>query len=268
MAKKNLRITGITGVVAGGTGTFAPPVGPRYFGIKLGTFVDGVATAASTVLSRIRLKMNSVTIWDVSVARLMKDKALGGVANAVGELSLDFADPSRADKVDERLTAWDTFGERSFEVELVCAAAPGGVPSVNGVLIYDNGATVVNGQRVKTIVKKLETTRQIGSGYADIDDLEIRHPIQRLLIDSTQAITEAEVTADGVAVWQVTTVQNARFLADYGLDATQFTYPLCFDYDEQLSSFLEVRQTLNVRLLSGAAATVTILQETLAPGFV
>lgn len=261
------RITGIEGVVSQGLATFSLPTGPRYHAIKLRTFLDGDPAAAGSVVERVRVKVNEVTIWDVAVSRLLAEATLNGLTLAVGELPLFFSEPWRADKVDEQLTAWDTFGERSFKVELVIANTDDEVPLISGTSIFDYGATIVDGQRRKSIIKKLEYTFNAPTGSFDIDTLNIRYPILRLLMAAGGAINEVEVTADSVRVLEITTPANTQNLANYGLVGTAFAFPVCFDYTEQLTDFLEVSKSLNVRVASGATQAVTILQETIAPGF-
>jgi hypothetical protein len=267
------RITGIEGVVQGGLATFSLPTGPRYTALKLFCAVNGVATAASTVIDRIRLKVNEITQWDVTADRLLRRAALDGATPAVGELPINFAMPGRADKDDELWTAWDTFGERSFtvEIQLKTLAQPTDVPLITGVKYFDYGATMVTvgGQQVrrKSIIRLLEATANATSGRYDIDHLTKRFPILRLLMDGSASIDYVEINADDVRVWELSKHENARTLADYGLDATQFNYPLCFDFTERLTDFLQVQKTLNLRITSAAANTVTVLQEVIAAGF-
>lgn len=261
------RITGIEGVVSQGLATFSLPTGPRYHALKLRTFLNGNANAVGGVVERVRIKVNEVTIWDIATARLLAEAQLNGLTLAVGELPLFFSEPWRADKVDEQLTAWDTFGERSFKVELVMANTGADVPLISGVSIFDYGATIVEGQRRKSIIKKLEYTFNAPNGSFDIDTLNIRYPILRLLMAAGGAINEVEVTADSVRVLEISNAANAQNLANYGLNAAAFAFPVLFDYTEQLTDFLEVSKSLNVRVASGAAQPITIVQETIAPGF-
>lgn len=263
------RITGIEGVVSGGLATFSLPTGPRYHALKLSTFLDGAPEPYDQMIDRVRLKVNEISIWDVSAASLYSENGMedqSGSNNAI--LPLFFSNPARADKVDEALTAWDTFGERSFKVELQLKSGLVGVPTIVGQSIFDYGATIVNGQRVKTIVKKTEATFNAPSGFYDIDTLNIRYPILRLLMKkAADDINEVEVTADSVRVLETTKAQNTQNLLDYGLDASLFAFPICFDYTEQLTDFLEVSKSLNVRVNSTASGAITVIQHSVAPGF-
>jgi hypothetical protein len=274
MARIQNRITGIEGVVNGGLGNFSLPTGPRYHALKLFTRVNGVLTLASDVVDRVRLKVNEITQWDVTADRLLRLAALDGTAPAVGELPINFSVPGRADKTDEQMTAWDTFGERSFSVELQLKNLPNptDVPLITGLKIFDYGMTLApdaNGKMVrrKAIMRLSEATANLTSGMADIDQLQKRFPILRLLMDGTASIDFVEVNPDDTRHWEASKFENARILADYGLDPSQFNYPLCFDFTEQLSDFVQVAKTLNVRVTSAAANSVTVLQQYIAPGF-
>lgn len=262
------RIAGIEGVAAGATVSFKLPVNRRYHALKLFTTVDGAATAASTVIDRVRMFVNGPAVVDATVARLLSRALLNRKTPAVGELPLPFSEPWRADKEDEQITAWDMFGETSFEVQLQMAAAPGGVPGVTGFAEFDYGQTLVNGQPVKEIIRLVEVGKNAVLGLNDFDNLPIRWPIQRVLLFGASAINSVEVTQDGNKVYEVTTAQNAAMLDDFGLDASQARFPICFDFTERITDSLRVARDLNVRFDSAAAQAVTALVESRAPGFI
>ncbi|MCF3650174.1 major capsid protein P2 [Synoicihabitans lomoniglobus] len=267
MRRNELRITGIEGVVDGGLATYSTPTGRRYFQHKLFCFHDGVATAAGTVVDRVRVKVDEVAIWDCTAQRLLDEAKLNGITVGTGELPLNFSDPAAADKDDESLTAWDTAGARTMSVELQLKTA-GAVPRIEGIMSFDRGFRVgVDGKRIRAIIRKSESTINAPSGLYDWDTANKRFPILRFLMDGPQTINSVDVIADSERVWEVTKTQNARVLADYGLDATAFEYPLCFNFTEQIGDFLEVNQTLNVRIDSAAAQSITVLQTSVSPGF-
>lgn len=255
--------------MTGGTATFSLPTGPRYHSLLLQTFLGGVLDDADDIIDRVRLKVNEVTIWDVTAAQLLKEAELNGVTVDTGSLPLFFSEPWRADKTDEEITAWDTFGERSFKVELVIKPALVGVVLVTGQMTYDFDGLVIDGVRRKSIIRKLAYTFNAPAGAYDIDTLNIRYPILRLLMDGTQAINWVEVTADSRRVFEATLFQNTELLNNYGFDAgaASFRFPVVFDHSEQLKDFLEVQKSLNVRIDSAAGQAVNILQESIAPGF-
>ncbi len=265
------RITGIDGVAQGGTATVSLDVGPRYFFLKFWVRVNNVLTLASDVIQTVRVKVNEVTIRELSAARILALNAFNGCADAAGTLSLHFAEPGRADKTDEVFLAWDTYGERSFTVELVLKnlANPADVIRINGLKSLDYGFWAgPKGERVKNIVKQLVLSENIAAGQYDITKLPIRFPLLRVHLDAANPITYLEVDADGRRVCEAAKNENESILGNYGLVGNTFAYSFCPDYREQVSDFLAVGSTLNLRTTSGVAQSVDCIVESLAPGFV
>lgn len=265
------RITGINGVVQGGTATVALETGPRYHFLQFNLFVEGVATLASTVVDTVRVKVNEIAIWEISAADLLKLNTFNNVPDPTGTLSLHFSEPGRADKMDEVFTAWDTFSERSFTVELVLKTLvdPTDVVRIEGsksfdFLMWKNA----DGSRGKNIVRRQKITENLAAGQYDITKLPIRFPILAVHLDAANAITYLEVDADGRRVWEASDTNNETILGYYGLDSDTFAYSFCPIYREQISDFLAVKSTLNLRTTTGSAQAVSCIVETLTPGFV
>lgn len=274
MNRLNTRITDITGVNQGGTAVASLDVGPRYFNLKFSIRVNGVLTAVADVVDRVRLKVNEKTIWDVSAARLLArdltTSDLQGLGPAVGILPIDFAQASRADKTDEVFTAWDTFGERSFTVELTLKdlANPADIIRVTGFQSFDYGFWKgPKGERVKNIIRLQEVSENLIAGAVDVTKLPVRNPIQRIFFDTAANISLVEIDADGRRVHELPTVENAELLKPYGLDQSQFAYVYAADYSEQIMDHLAVSRTLNARVTADASQPVICLVESLSLGF-
>lgn len=261
------RISGIEGIVAGGSPTFKLPGNRRYHGIKLFTTISGGLSLASNVVDRIAIAVGGVTIRDISVTRLLALAALNGYTPATGEIPIPFSEPARADKIDEQITAWDMTGEGALEVRLQIASGATS-PGVTGIAMFDYGQTLIGGKVAKNIVRITELTKNAVSGQNDFDNLPIRDPIQRITLFASSAITAVEVTADRNKVYEVTSAENARVLADYGLVGSAAAFPICFDFTEQVTDALVVARDLNVRFTSSAAQAVTAVVEARAPGFI
>ena len=75
------------------------------------------------------------------------------------------------------------------------------------------------------------------------------------------------VVDDTVTVFEMTRAENAEFLKDYGLDATAFSFPLCFDIEGQLLKRLEGIKSLRITVQGSAAQTITSLVERVAPTY-
>lgn len=268
MSRTVKKITDIKGVVAGGVAIAALDTGPRYFSATFTTFVDGVATAVTDVVDRIRVKVNEKLIWDVDAARYLKRRQFNNPADATGVLVLDFTQASRADKADELYTAFDTYNEKSFTVELALKS-PAGVIRVTGVAAFDFGAWVnrATGKREKHPIYLTEVSDNLIAGAADLTKISIRKPIQRIFFDTASTISLVEVDADGSRVHEATKAENDAILKPYGLDGSVFKYAYCPDYSEQIEDHLIVQKTLNVRVTASAANPVFALVESLGDDF-
>lgn len=266
------RITGIEGLTAGGnvTVTVNLPVDRRYLALKLFATINAVAAAVTDVVDRVRLMVNGRSIWDVSAARYLQLVKLHGITPATGELPLYFAEPARADKIDEIATAWDLRGESTFQVQIVVKglAEPTDVPGLVGIAVFDYGVTTINGKPAKLITRLLELTKNAASGLNDFDNLPTNAPILGVYLDGSANITEVYVKNGGDVIAEMTSAQNARVLADYGADPTQFRFPLRFDFREQITDTVApIPGQFNVRFASASAQTVTALVHQITGGF-
>jgi hypothetical protein len=272
MARIVQRINDIKGTNQGGTAIATLVVGPRYFSNTFNFYVNNVLTAVTTVVDRIRVKVNEKAVWDVDAARFLKRWNFNNPALAVGQLVLDYAQASRADKTDELYTAFDTYGERSMTVEftLKTLAAPSDVIRITGVSSFDFGAWVnrTTGQREKHPIYLNEVSDNLINGAADITKISTRQPIQRIFFDTASTISLVEIDADGTRMHEASTADNNALLKPYGLDGTVFAYVYAPDYSEQIEDHLIVRNTLNTRVTAGAANPVFALVESLGNGFV
>jgi hypothetical protein len=255
------RVVGISGVAPAANANIPLEVNRRYHTLKLLTTIAGVATLASSVVSTVKVKVNEGTIWEVSVARLLKFNASIGLPDPVGILTLHFSRPDLADIINEEATAFDMFGERSFRVE------PTMVNTANvelaAIAYYDFKPNVgADGNPSKIILRLNEYTESFPNGTKDWTTLNKTLPILRILLDAAGTIPAVEVKADDLAVFEATASANSSMLGNYGVDATQFKFPLAFNFTNRLDDGLLVTRSLNVRVTSGAAQDVTALMET------
>ena len=264
------RITGIEGVAPSGRARIKLPVNARYFALNFFTTLNGAAAAADSIIERVRLYVNGLPMWDVPASYLLARVLREGRTLAVGELPLDFADASRADKIDEAVTAWNLFGETSFEAELTFKAqAAGAVVSVDGVREIDYGQTVdAKGNVLKQITKIITLSKNANGGINDVDNIPTRDAIQRITFFGNSLPTEYWVDADQNRVVEGTDAQLARIYAKAGHVAQAGSTTLRFDYTEKIDDFLVVRNDLNVRFNVPAAGALDLMIESLAPSFI
>ena len=266
--RKIKRITGIEGVARLGTARVKLPVNHRAFALTFFATIAGVAAAADSVIGKVTVYVNGLPIWNVLASHLLARAARDGRTLATGELPLDFADPARADKVDEQITAFDLFGETSFEVELelLDPAVPGDL-GITGIREFDGGWAEKDGKHIKQVVKLFTVGKNANLGENDVDNIPVRDAIQRLTFFGAALPTAFEVDADGVQVCKATVVELDSVYKKHGHVAIAGSTPLRFDYTERIDDFLIVRKDLNVRITMGAAAALTIMVEAVAAGF-
>lgn len=265
-------VNGVEGVVAGGTATVNVPINRRYHGIK--AFVSATvggsgSTDPTAILDGVRLIVNGNTIRDLTPAQYLAIAALNGQTVGAGELPFWFSEPWRASVLGEESTSWDMFGQTKFVLEFKFKSA-----AVSPTLVieasYDFGRNISDGKPFLAIVKQTSQTYVAPSGKFDVTTLPILYPIQRILLAaSTGTINDVEIIKDGnTKVQEGTAAENKRWLADYGMDGTAFSYPVVFDYEQQISSPLQVDKDLNVRVNSSAANTLTAITEYRVPGYI
>lgn len=278
-------INGIEGVSAGGTSTVNIPVGRRYHGLKCfvaATVSGSPSTDPTAIIASARLLVNGVLIRDLTPTQAIALNTMDGVTPAASELPFFFSDPKRPTVDGQEATSWDLSDQKkcTLEVRFLAGAVS---PSMSVMADFDYGInTITNADGSKSkylaIIKQLAQTYNAPSGPYDITTLPVKFPIQRILLAaSTGSITQVEVKRDGEIVLEASTAQNSAFLKDFGIDASKFSYPICFDYTQQLTDALTGQnfnanpsgiKDLNVKATSSAANTLTVLTESRANGFV
>lgn len=270
-------LSGINGVVAGGSATLTIPVGRRYHALKafLTATVGGNPSFDPTVIiSSARLLVNGVSMRDLTPAQIIGIAKLNGITPDVanGELPFYFSEPWRASVIGEESTSWDVTEQATFTLEMTflgTAVAPACV--VEAAFDYGRNKDG-SGKNFLAIVKQLRFTKANPAGIIDLTDLPQQFPIQRIhLTTSAGTITSAEVWNDTVKVMEGLTAAINDFYKDYKLTpaASGFGLSTVFDYTQQISDALfVVNQNLNVRPLCSNAGAITAVVEFRANGFV
>jgi hypothetical protein len=259
------RITGIEGVYPGAATRNKLPTNRRYHGVTYFLTAAGVRTDVSTLIDKVRIYVNGITMWDVPASALLAEAARSGRTLAVGELPIEFSDPMRADKIDEQITAWDLFGEVSFEVELVLKDVAD--IGITGLMEFDFGQNKVGDKVLKQVVKKFSLAKNANAGENDLDNIPIRDAIQRLTFFAASVPTDFKVDVDGNTVLESNTADLERIYIKHGFVPVGGSASLRFDYTERIEDFLVARKDMNVRFKVANAGLVTCVVESLAPGF-
>ena len=267
-------INGVEGVVSTGTASVNIPKDRRYHALKLFVTAGGGVTSASAIVDRVRLYVDGVVQRDLSAAQIINISLLNGITAATGEIPIFFSEPWRASVTAEEITSWDVFGGvQKITLEIVFLAVTTPACQVQAAYDYGRNVQVVNGQTVPVlaIIKQLNQMIVAPSGTFDIVNIPTKYPIQRIsLAMSANDISSVEVYNGSQKIREGTKAQNARFLADYGLNSAAFTFPLVFDYEQQISSALDNvanQGDLNIRPTTTGAGTLTALIESRSPGY-
>lgn len=280
-------INGVEGVAAGGTAVGNIPVGRRYHGLKAfitATVGGNPSTDPTAIIDYSRLYVNGVVIRDLTPTQTIAIAALMGITAAASELPHYFSDPTCRTLEGEEATSWDMMdrtvaGKCTLEVKFKAGAV---APAMTVLAEFDYARNIVvkdgKPEFFLAIIKQLAQTYNAPQGAYDVTTLPVKFPIQRILLAaSAGTITNVEVKRDGEIVQESTTAQNSAFLKDRGFDATQFSFPILFDYTHQLTDALtgvnfgsnpSGIKDLNVKVTSSQANTLTVLTESRANGFV
>jgi len=277
-------INGVEGVSAGGTAVANIPTGRRYHGLKeflTATVGGNPSTSPVAILDWTRLLVNGVLIRDLTPTQTLAIQALNGITAAASELSHYFSEPWRASIDGEEATSWDLAEQKkcTLEIKFKTGAV---APAVQILAEYDYARNIVvtNGksETFLAIIKQLALTYGVGAGANDITTLPVKFPIQRIHLSvAAGTVTDIQVKRDSEIVQESTTAQNSAFLKDRDLDASQFSFPICFDYTQQLTDALTGQnfqanpsgiKDLNVKATCSNNTVLTALVESRANGFV
>lgn len=267
-------ITNISGVPAPSTSgdvTIDIPANARYHGIVLEVLVNGAhATPAEmrTALTNIQFIVNGNVLRQFSATDAQQILLLNGETLINGFLPIYFSEPWRADVMDEEVTSWDLTGQRSFTIQ-ISATAPATGLAIKGYRIYDYLRNVVNGQPFAQVIKWVKQSYNAAIGENDFDQIPKTFPIQRIhCFAPSAAITRVRVRSDSVEIFDQTFAQNAQTLAPYGLAQQANSFPVVFDYTQQIRDFLPVvgadgspLRDLNLKLTMASAQNISFLTE-------
>lgn len=259
-------INGIEGIVVGGTATANVPINRRYHSLKV-IVSEALSALAVDVVSKVRLYVNGQIMRDLTPAQYIAIASLNGITASTGEIPIFFSEPWRATVLGEEATSWDLFEQTKCTLEITFKTGINS-PQCKVLASYDYGRNVSGNTNFLSIIKQLVQTYNAPSGQYDLVTIPVSNPLQRIhLSASTGTITNVDVYRDNEKVHEGSDVQNSMFLKDYKLVGTAFTYPIVFDYEQQISSPLVVGKDLLVRPTLSAANTLTVLIESRANGY-
>ena len=270
-------MTGIEGVGAGQTALLNLPTDRRYHSFHLFYSESGVATTVIGNITNVRFRVNGITMIDMYPIDLIADVKLDAskwgtnAQPATGEIPIYFSKPTTATVQGEEITAWEMRGQRTFTLEVDFDAAVT-APGLRVLATYDFGPlNTVGNQPILSIIKRRRISYNVPGGTFDMTTIPTNYPIQRFLLRGDgSGISEVEVYADSVKVYEASLADNARILAEYGLDQTQsgYSFPIVFDFTQQVLDPLIINSDIDVRIESGGSQSVYGVLHQRVPGYV
>lgn len=300
-------VAGGTGYVTGDTMTINDATGVGFVGTitagagaitAIAVTSAGVASAASprSVLSSVRQFVNGVNMRDISPENILKIAFANGLFPKRGQLSLFYTTPWRDHLARNDTTAWDLFGQNTFQLFLGLNQSIQ-LPDVSGTMEFDNFRNTKNDGKGNNVTF-LEPTAQhqftwpIVAGRNDITTIPFNYPISRLWFQGSNPgnISQVEIYQDRNKVLEATTEQLLSDYQDYGFqfgqpnfinqnwatdDAVKAEYeePIYFDaayisdVDNRWSKRLLVGSSLIIRIYSDVPQSITIVSESMPGGY-
>lgn len=261
------RIVGMEGVTSGGLASVNLDIGPRYHWIKLFVFQNGQPVAdLEKVVRWVKLKVNERARRDLSVKRWRSIPIFNKVIPAAHEIPIWMLEPWQTTPADMLNTAWDTFGQRSFELQIQFEELENPADNLRVVAYkaYDN-VHVTNADKSlrNRIIEYSTMSVNAPSGWYDVVTLPKNTAINRLHWDGG-AIDGLEIIADGFKVFDSDKANNDQMLKDFGMDPTPFKFSLVNDLMGTTEALLATKD-LNVRINSPAVnPNATAILETVS----
>lgn len=272
-------VTGFQGVANSGNGTLRLANRFRYHKLTIFTTVAGALANPTTVASNIKLKVDGVTIRDMSPDQCIRLAKFHGITPGTGEIPIFFSEPWLADPRTREMFSWDLVGQGPFTLEMTFLNPGGGAVGIQKVVaevdtVRNQLRSTVKGAAgepfLRIIKAKNETFISAGAGRLGDVAIDRTLPIRRLFCDvSAGVITDVSITADSVSLYDqiIVATELADVLNQWKKDGTQFTgVALAFDMDGLARSKL-IAQNLEVKFNFSAAATLTILNMQEASSF-
>ena len=282
-------VAGGTGYVTGDTITLVDATGQGC--VLTVTAAAGAVTALAvsaggspspidpaSLITSVRLSVNGITLRDITPANIIKVLAavnpIAPTTLQLGELPIYFTEPARNKNGLGELTAWDMFGQSTFQVLLGISSAAVS-PQILGSYEFDYARNATpQGQPFLQPITQRQFALPIPAGRYDVNTLPYSWPITRIWLQGSTpgAITQVEVYQDGNKVFEATTDQIQQMYHEYGFDLglnyngnspTQGSFDAAFisDPDQNLGRALKCANAFSIRVYSNVAQTLNIIQE-------
>jgi len=270
MARIPEPITGINGVAPGGVATCAIPTGRRFHALCFKYKGNANQATIEADILWIRLIVGGNQIREIIPSELFIELAANGIPFKAGRIPIFFSEPKRATAMEEEATSWDTVGQTSFEVQFGIAA--GAVaPALTGYMVYDylrNDG--LEGRPGANIVKWIRQTVVVaGAGDVDVKTLP-KGIVQRLTIfGPVSAPTKVFAKVGSRTIWDLSLADATDLLSDYSIAAQAKSYPVYYDYTQQIigAQPIAAADDYNVKLSAADAQNFSVLTQVRVPAF-
>lgn len=256
-------------------------------------------------LANMKHLVNGVNMRDITPDNIVSICQSNGIYPSLGELPVNFTEPSINEIAPNEIFSWDLFGQNTYQI-IAGIAATMQQPALTGVFEFDYKRNTRNVGGKDTLflnpVAQHQFTFNVPAGRFDINTLPITYPIRRMWIRGSTAgqVQQVELYQDGNKVLETTS--NNTFTAgqtisgqlqqayqDYGIQFGRTDYvpanqatalvkgtynPLSFydaayisDPDGRPWKALTVANSMILRVYSAIAQTITVVMETLPGAF-
>lgn len=269
----NDQITGINGVVAGGTGSVNLDVNRRVHGL---TFYYKTNAAQATIEADIlflQLYVNGILIRDINMVELFRENAANGRAFVLGQIPVFFSEPWRASVMAEEATAWDLWGQVSFTAKIGISGAAV-APAITGVWAYDflRNVDAATGRPALNIVKWIRDSFNLSAGQQTLTQFQKGFLYQRQTFTTTAGneISAFLVQLNSNVVRNVSRTEIANIVAAYEITQQAATSLLYWDYTQQITDALDVGPLAawQVQVTSPIAQACNVLSQVRVPGYI
>jgi hypothetical protein len=232
----------------------------------------------ASLITSVRISVNGITLRDITPANIVSIlSAVDPIAPTVlqlGELPIYFTEPARNKNGLGELTAWDMFGQSTFQV-LLGISSTAVTPMVMGFYEFDYARNATaNGTPFLQPITQRQFSLPIPAGRYDVNTLPFSWPISRVWLSGSTPgqITQVEVYQDGNKVLEMTTDQIQQAYGEYGFNlgtgfgtnspvAGSFDAAFIADPDQNLGRALKCANAFSIRVYSNVAQTLNIVQE-------
>ena len=297
--------TGDKIIIADATGT-----GQQWTVTASGGVVSALALVASTatasaidpgaLLDTVKILVNGVTMRDITARLILMINQANGTYSALGDLDINFTEPSRNWIRANEATSWDLFGQNTF---VISPKINSGylLPGISGFIEFDylrnaytpagaapGSAPVPNLEPITHHIQSFQIAGSTAGTVNPLTTIPIEFPIARLWLlgSSTGNITALELLQDGVKRLEGSAGAIKNLYENYGFQFGQANYgnqtqtaqktltqnPFNYfdaayisDVSGRYDRALKCAKSLSLRVTSTATQTLTVLVEAL-PG--